>query len=71
MAKQSFSFGVLAAWADAEQQLNAPGAGSTEIDADTYGVYATWLSNGFAELHWPLPSPDTVPASAVIRSSSS
>ena len=42
-----FSFGVLAAWADAEQQLNAPGAGSTEIDADTYGVYATWLSNGF------------------------
>ena len=42
-----FSFGVLAAWADADQELNAPGAGSTEIDADTYGVYATWLSNGF------------------------
>jgi outer membrane autotransporter protein len=42
-----FSVGVLASQADADQDLSSPGAGSTKISADTYGIYGTWISNGF------------------------
>ncbi|MDB6163911.1 MAG: hypothetical protein JWL98_1343 [Xanthomonadaceae bacterium] len=43
-----FSVGLLAGQARATQHLNQTGIGSTKIDGDTSGVYATWFSpNGF------------------------
>jgi outer membrane autotransporter protein len=40
------SLGILAAQTEADVDLN-DGVGNNEIDADTYGVYATWVSNGW------------------------
>ena len=43
-----FSLGLLVAKSEADIDLDNPGVGHSEIDADTWGVYGTWISpNGF------------------------
>jgi outer membrane autotransporter protein len=43
-----FSLGLLVAKSDADTHLDSPGVGHAEIDAETWGVYGTWISpNGF------------------------
>ena len=43
-----FSLGLLVAKSEADVHLDNPGVGSSDLDADTWGVYGTWISpNGF------------------------
>jgi outer membrane autotransporter protein len=43
-----FSIGLLVSTSKAETHLDDPGTGHADIDADTWGVYGTWISpNGF------------------------
>jgi outer membrane autotransporter protein len=43
-----FSIGLLVAKSQADVNLDDPGVGSADLDADTWGVYGTWISpNGF------------------------
>jgi outer membrane autotransporter protein len=43
-----FSLGLLVAKSQSDTHLEDPGVGHNEIDADTWGVYGTWISpNGF------------------------
>jgi len=39
-----FSLGLLAARSKADLNLNGPGVGEADLDADTWGVYGTWIS---------------------------
>jgi outer membrane autotransporter protein len=43
-----FSLGLLVAKSQSDTHLDDPGTGSADIDADTWGVYGTWISpSGF------------------------
>jgi outer membrane autotransporter protein len=43
-----FSIGLLLGKSQADTHLDKPGVGSADIDADTWGIYGTWISpNGF------------------------
>jgi outer membrane autotransporter protein len=40
----AYSLGELVASSQPDSHLDKPGAGSTDIEADTWGVYGTWIS---------------------------
>ncbi len=47
-ACETFSMGLLLAKADGRQRLDGAGVGTSTIDGDTFGAYATWISpSGF------------------------
>lgn len=41
---EALSLGLLASKSEADTHLRAPGAGSANVDATTWGLYATWIS---------------------------
>ena len=44
---EAFSLGVMVGQSEADVDLTDGGVGENEIDAETYGVYATWVRDGW------------------------